>query len=404
MIAESTVMGEKNKAEPASNIENRLRQLRMAKGLSQGELARMAGVTRQAIYAIESNKYLPTTAVALSLSGALDCRVEDLFSLVSTGEVIEGDLIGTRKGGPADLAHMRVKVARIGERIVVRPVSTLGGILNYTVPADGLIIGNAGASHRMARSRSRVRVRLLRDRRIIDQEIAVAGCDPAIFLAGEYLRRQQDKTTLVGWTLGSAAALEALKSGEVHVAGLHVVDAKSGESNLPYLRKHLPGDGFTVVTFATWEEGLMVRAGNPKGIRDVGDLARRDVGIVNREKGSGARLLLDGKLSAGGVAPTEVKGYERTAASHFEVARQIAEGHADTGVGIGSAAKLLGLDFVPLQRERYDLVIPTPFLTRHPALANLLDTIVSRAFRTEIEALGGYDTSETGKVRSLRGE
>ena len=114
--------------------------------------------------------------------------------------------------------------------------------------------------------------------------------------------------------------------------------------------------------------------------------------------------MLDGKLSAVGIAQSEVKGYERTAASHFEVARQIAEGHADTGVGIGSAAKLLGLDFVPLQRERYDLVIPTPFLTRHPALANLLDTIVSRAFRTEIEALGGYDTSETGKVRSLRGE
>ena len=395
-------MGEKNKAEPASNIENRLRQLRTAKGLSQGDLARMAGVTRQAIYAIESNQYLPTTAVALHLSGALDCRVEDLFSLVSTGEVIEGDLIGTRKGGPADLSRMRVKVARVGERIVVRPVSTLGGILNYTVPADGLMIGNAGASDRMARSRSRVRVRLLRDRRIIEQEIAVAGCDPAIFLAGEYLRRQQDKTTLVGWTLGSAAALEALKSGEVHVAGLHMVDAKSGESNLPYLRKHLPGDGFTVVTFATWEEGLMVRAGNPKGIRDVGDLARKDVGIVNREKGAGARLLLDGQLSAVGIAPREVKGYERTAASHFEVARLIAEGQADSGVGVGSAARLLGLDFVPLQRERYDLVIPTPFLTRHPALANLLDTIVSRAFRTEIEALGGYDTRETGKVRSLR--
>ncbi len=397
-------MGEKNKAEPASNIENRLRGLRTAKGLSQGALASMAGITRQAIYAIETNQYLPTTAVALRLAGALDCRVEDLFSLVSTGEVIEGDLIGTRKGGPADLARMRVKVARVGERIVVRPVATLGGILNYTVPADGLIIGNAGASDRMARSRSRVCVRLLRDRRIIEQEIAVAGCDPAIFLAGEYLRRQQDKTTLVGWTLGSAAALEALKRGEVHVAGLHVVDAKSGESNLPYLRKHLPGDGFTVVTFATWEEGLMVRAGNPKGIRDVEDLARKDVGIVNREKGAGARLLLDGQLSAVGISQRKVKGYERTAASHFEVARLIAEGQADAGVGIGSAAKLLGLDFIPLQRERYDLVIPTPFLTRHPALTNLLDTIVSRAFRTEIEALGGYDTSETGKVHSLREE
>ncbi|MGH7208479.1 MAG: substrate-binding domain-containing protein, partial [Nitrospiraceae bacterium] len=391
-----------NKAEPASNIQNRLRSLRMAKGLSQAELAAKAGITRQAVYAIEANKYLPTTAVALHLAGVLDCGVEDLFSLVSTGEVIEGELIGARKAGPADSARMRVKVAKVGERIVVRPVATLGDILNYTVPADGLIIGNARASDRMARSGARVQVRLMRDRSIIEQEIAVAGCDPAIFLAGEYLRRRQEKTTLVGWTLGSGAALDALKRREVHVAGLHVVDAKSGESNLPYLRKHLMGDGFTVVTFATWEEGLIVRASNPKGIREVADLARKDIRLVNREDGAGARLLLDRRMAASGLKPAQVNGYKRYAASHFEVARLIAEGQADAGVGIGSAARLLGLDFIPLQRERYDLVIPTPFLTGQPALANLLDTIVSRAFRTEIEALGGYDTRETGKVHSLR--
>jgi len=395
-------MGEKHKAEPAANIENRLRSLRIAKGLSQSALAGLAGVTRQAICAIEAGQYLPTTSVALRLAGVLDCRVEDLFSLVAPGEVIEGDLIGEPNRSPADLARMRVKVARIGERVVVRPVATLGAILNYTVSADGLIMGGAGASTGTTKPGTRVRVRLLRDRRIIDQEISVAGCDPAIFLAGEYLRRQREKTTLVGWTLGSGAALDALQRGEVHVAGLHLVDPKSGESNLPYLRKHLTSDRFTVVTFATWEEGLMVRAGNPKAIRDVRDLARKDVGMINREKGAGARLLLDGKLSALGIASKAVRGYDRTAASHFEVARLITEGQADAGVGIGSAAKLFGLDFIPLQRERYDLVIPTPFLTGHPALANLLDTIVSRAFRTEIEALGGYDTSETGKVQVLR--
>ena len=395
-------MGEKHKAEAAANIENRLRSLRVAKGLSQSALASLAGVTRQAICAIEASQYLPTTAVALRLAGVLDCRVEDLFSLVAPGEVIEGELIGEPHPGPPDLARVRVKVARIGERIVVRPVAALGAVLNYTVPADGLILGVAGASDRLAKSGLRVRVRLLRDRRIIDQEIAVAGCDPAIFLAGEHLRRQREKTTLVGWTLGSGAALEALKRGEVHVAGLHVVDPKSGESNLPYLRKHLTDDRFTVVTFATWEEGLMVRTGNPKSIRDVGDLARKDVGMVNREKGAGARVLLDGKLSALGIASKAIKGYDRTVASHFEVARQIAEGQADVGVGIGSAARLLGLEFLPLQQERYDLVFPTPFLTGHPALANLLDTIVSRPFRTELEALGGYDTSETGKVHELR--
>lgn len=394
-------MGENNRAEPASNIENRLRSLRTAKTLSQVALANMAGITRQAVSAIEANQYLPTTAVALRLAGALHCRVEDLFSLISTGDLIEGDLIAASTMSPAGLAQMRVKVARVGDRLVVRPVASLGELLNFTVPADGLIVGKVGSVGRPGKASDRVRVRLLRDRRTVEHEIAVAGCDPAIFLAGEYLRRQQATTTLVGWTLGSGAALEALKRGEVHVAGLHVVDAKSGESNLPYLRKHLKADGFTVVTFATWEEGLMVRAGNPKRIQAIGDLARKDVTIVNREEGAGARMLLDGRLAVSGVKPKEVKGYAQEAASHFEVARLIVVGQADAGVGVWSAAKLLGLDFIPLQEERYDLVIPTPFLTSHPGLSNLLDTIVSRAFRTEIEALGGYDTRETGKVQTL---
>ncbi len=394
-------MGEKNRAEPATNFVNSLRSLRTAKGLSQAELAAKAGITRQAVYAIEANQYLPTTAVALRLADALDRRVEDLFSLVSSGEVIEGDLTGPL-GHAADPAPVRVKVARVGDRMVVRPVATLGQVLNYTVPADGLMVRSTVSSGRSASSGRRVRVQLLRDRRAVEGEIAVAGCDPAIFLAGEHLRRRRDSTTVVGWTMGSAAALEALKRGEVHVAGLHIVDAKSGESNLPYLRRHLKGEGFTVVTFATWEEGLLVRSGNPKGIREVAALARKNIVLVNREEGSGARLLLDRKLGEAGVKASEVRGYHRIVGSHSDVARLLAEGQADAGIGVGSAARQLGLDFMPLQKERYDLVMPTSYLTTHSGLANLLDTIVSRPFRAEIEALGGYDTQESGKVQSLR--
>ncbi len=394
-------MGEKNKAEPAGNIENRLRSLRSAKGLSQGALAGMAGITRQAVCAIEANQYLPTTAVALRLAGALDCRVEDLFSLVASGEVIEGDLLTAQSENRDDWARVRVKVAKVGGRTVVRPVANLGDVLNYTVPADGLILGLVGGSGRTGKLPARVRVQLLRDRRVVEQEIAVAGCDPAIFLAGEYLRRRREKTAVVGWTLGSAAAIDALKRGEVHIAGLHVVDPKSGESNLPYLRKHLTGSGFTVVTFATWEEGLMVQAGNPKHIRSVSDVARKEITMVNREQGSGARGLLDQKLVDLGLQGHQLNGYDRLVRSHLEVASLVAPGQADVGIGVRSVARLLGLDFVPLQEARYDLVIPTTYLTDHPSLANLLDTIVSRQFRAEVEALGGYDTRETGKVHTL---
>jgi molybdate-binding protein/DNA-binding XRE family transcriptional regulator len=394
-------MGENHRAERSDNINNRLRNLRRARGWSQGQLADAAHITRQAICAIEGNQYLPTTAVALRLAGALHCKVEDLFSLISTGDLIEGDLVRTNSAKRGLLSRARVKVAMVGDRYVVRPMSALGEVLNVTVPADGLIV-DQGPVKRSDRAQTRVKVRLLKDRRAVEQEIAVAGCDPAIFLAGEYLRRRENGITVVGWTMGSAAAVEAVKAGEVHIAGLHVVDAESGESNLPFLRKHLKEDNFTVVTFATWEEGWIVAQGNPKGVRDMGDLVRKELKLVNRESGAGARMLLDRKLTEGGINPVLVKGYDQSVMSHFEVARLIAEGHADIGIGVRSAAMVLGLDFIPLQIERYDLVIPTKLLKANRGLEQLLDTIVSRPFRTEIEALGGYDTSQTGKVQPLR--
>ena len=163
----------------------------------------------------------------------------------------------------------------------------------------------------------------------------------------------------------------------------------------------MKGQDVTVVTFASWEQGLMVRTGNPKGINKVECLARKDVLVVNREPGAGARLLLDRKLATMGIRPDQVKGYQRSASSHLEVARLIAEGQADTGMGVRSAAQFLGLDFVPLQEERYDLVIPTRYLKAHPGLELFLDTLVSRPFRREMEAVGGYDTKETGKVQAL---
>jgi putative molybdopterin biosynthesis protein len=394
-------MSQNNKAEPASNIENRLRGLRMAKGLSQSSLADMTGITRQAVCAIEAHQYLPTTAVALRLAGALHCRVEDLFSLVTSGDVIEGDLLTEQAEHRTDWARVRVKVAKVGGRTVVRPVAGLGDVVNYTVPADGLILGFVSGSGRAGKLPTRVRVQLLRDRRVIEQEIAVAGCDPAIFLAGEYLRRRRDTSAVVGWTLGSAAAIDALKRGEVHIAGLHVVDPKSGESNLPYLRKHLAGSGFTVVTFANWEEGLMVQSSNPKHIRSIADVARKGIALVNREQGSGARGLLDQQLSEAGLSSHQLTGYDRIVGSHLEVAKLVATGQADAGIGVQSVARLLGLEFISLQEARYDLVFPTAYLTDHPTLATFMDTITSRQFRSEIDALGGYDTRDTGKLQTL---
>jgi molybdate-binding protein/DNA-binding XRE family transcriptional regulator len=389
-------MSEQHRAEPIERFENRLRERRMERGFSQGDLAARSGVTRQAIYAIEDNQYLPTTMVALRLASSLGCRVEDLFSLGAAGDVLEGDLIG---GDVPVCGRTRVKVARMGDRLVVLPLALLGETLNYSMSADALLTGPPEPDGR--KRSGRVRVQLLRDRREIESQVVIAGCDPAIYLAGDYLRRRPAAGTLIGWSMGSAAAIEALNRREVHAAGLHVVDARTGESNLPYLRRHLKRREVTVVTFASWQQGLMVRKGNPKRVCRIEDLARRDVRIINREEGAGARLLLDQKLAAAGLAGRQVNGYRQVAASHLEVARMISEDRADAGIGTPSVARLRGLDFIELQTERYDLVVPTPYLSLHRGVADFLDMMTSRAFRTEVEALGGYDTRETGKMQAL---
>ncbi len=386
----------------SSAFLNRLKEVRTARGLSQGELAARADVTRQAISSIEANRYLPTTVVALQLARVLNTSVEDLFSLQSAGEVIEARLIdgpgSATFAGPLPLP--RVKVVKVNGRYCARPVAALGEVLSYTVAADGFL--ESQETSRRGRSDAPVvQVRLSRDRDSIEQEIAVAGCDPAIFLAGEHLRRRKDQTSVVGWTMGSTAALQALQRGEVHVAGLHLFDPATGESNLPFLRRMLKGSLYEVVTFATWEEGFLVRPGNPKSIRSAADLAESSVMLVNREEGAGARLLLDQQLRAAAIDSERIRGYSTMVSSHVEVARAIAGRQADVGIGIRSAAQSFGLDFVPIQSARYDLVVPKSYLKSHPALVHFFDTLASRPFRSEIDALGGYDTRETGTSHVL---
>jgi len=375
-------------------VESRVRAARIERGLSQAELADAAGLTRQAIYSIESNHYLPNVTTALRLARTLDRRVEDLFGLEPAGTLLDGELLGQKQGRPQT---MRAKVWSVGERTLVLPVASLGAGLTYSTPADGLIVGQADSRGRAGGTR-RVRVQLLQDERVVRQQVVVAGCDPAIQLVAERLRQHREPASVLGWPMGSTAGVEALKRGEVHVAGLHVMDPRSGEANLPFVRRHLGDQAVTLVTFASWQAGLLVKAGNPKTIGGPADLVRKDVRLVNREEGSGARLLLDQRLEAEGIKAARVRGYGDVVWSHLDVGRRVAEGAADVGVGVEAIAGLLGLGFIPLQTERYDLVIPSAFLTGHPGVGRLLEALVSREVRAEIEALGGYSTRYTGKV------
>jgi len=221
------------------------------------------------------------------LASALACRVEDLLASDSE-DIVDGKLIGHLPQSDMKTSPIRVKVSTVGSKTIVRPITGLGELLSFTVPADGYIVGNVwsdlrcdGARQTLARSSG------------IEQAISVAGCDPAIFLAGRHATARKDQTSLVGWTMGSMAALRALQQGEVHVAGLHLLDpAKLGESTC-HSSESIEKFEYEVVTFATWEEGLLVQAGIPNRSMRSTNVVDPHVTLVNREEGAGARLLLD---------------------------------------------------------------------------------------------------------------
>jgi putative molybdopterin biosynthesis protein len=384
----SGIMAQTKTADSAApEFDNYLRNRRQASGLSQKQLADLAGITRQAVSALEANQYSPATSVALQLARALRCRVEDLFSLKKSSEIIEGELLGSP---PKTTGPVRAEVTQIGHRLLVRPLDGIGELASLSVTADGLIV----ESHPDKRM---VKVKLLKDRDSVRRKIVVGGCDPAMFLASEHVRKH-DHENLVPRLMGSSIALRALNRGEIHVAGIHLAEENAGNWHLPNLGISAGAMDCIVVTFAHWEEGFLVRQGNPKRIRAISDIAKPAVRIVNREPGSGARRLLDKQLQANGIKTTRIKGYGDAVLSHLEVASRIKAGLADTGIGIRSVAAICGLDFVPMQRERYDLVIPKMHYETSSGLKALLDTIVSKPFRDEIEALGGYDTRDTGKI------
>ncbi|HEC23879.1 MAG TPA: molybdopterin biosynthesis protein, partial [Chloroflexi bacterium] len=197
--------------------------------------------------------------------------------------------------------------------------------------------------------------------------------------------------------VGSLGGLVALRRGEAHLAGSHLLDPETGEYNWRYIDQYLPGRNVALVTLVRREQGLIVPPGNPQAISGIGDLAREDVTFVNRQRGAGTRLLLDYELERHGIAPEQVRGYEREEYTHLGVAAAVASGTASCGMGVRAAARALGLDFVSVGWERYDLVIPREYY-ESDLLAPLLALLHDEAFRAAVAELPGYDVSEMGQV------
>lgn len=226
----------------------------------------------------------------------------------------------------------------------------------------------------------------------------VGSHDLAIELLGAHLRRARPTLDLALEYAGSLGGLIALARGEADLAGAHLRDMGDDDYNLDYVRHILPGQPVALVTLGARLLGLMVAPGNPRHIVNLDDLGRTDVAVINRQPGSGTRVWFDRRLRDLGIEPQAVPGYDRETNTHLGVAQAVLAGEADAGPGVYAAARATGLDFVPLERERYDLVLLATRLDQ-PAMQTLLDVLRGLAFRDEVAVLGGYDMSLTGQVR-----
>jgi putative molybdopterin biosynthesis protein len=293
--------------------------------------------------------------------------------------------------------YVRVKLGQVGERLMAAPLARGAGVIMSMVRADG--ITRIPRFSEGVHAGAEVEVELLRRPEDVRKTIVAIGShDLALDLLSNALARRVPGASLASANVGSLGGLVALARGEAHLAGSHLLDEATGEYNVSYVERYLRGaGGVVVVTLAGRVQGLLLPPGNPRGLRELADLARPDVLFVNRQRGSGTRVLLDYRLRLAGIAPEQVRGYEREEYTHLAVAAAVASGAADVGLGILAAARALGLEFVPLFNERYDLVIPRRSYESE-LLAPLLAIIRGPGFRAQVEALGGYDVSEMGRV------
>jgi putative molybdopterin biosynthesis protein len=292
---------------------------------------------------------------------------------------------------------VRVTVGKVGERTVAAPLSRGAGVITSLVRADGIV--------RIPRfsegldAGQEVTVELYRDPEEIERTVVHIGShDLCLDILAELLAESSRR--LVSANAGSLGGLAALRRAEAHLAGSHLLDPKTGEYNISYIHQYLPDLSVVLVSFVQREQGLIVAKGNPKGIKGLEDLTRDDVRYVNRQKGAGTRVLLDYRLDQLAITPDRISGYEREEYTHLAVAVAVQSGVADCGLGIAAAADSLDLDFIPLEQEKYDLIIPRIHFDSE-LLRPLFDVIRGSEFKRAVSRMPGYDTTHTGEIRTV---
>ena len=295
-----------------------------------------------------------------------------------------------------DDEFMRVAVGKVGKKVVATPLSRGAGIITSLVRADGIVrIPRFSEGYPAG---EQVRVDLYRHPDHIERSIVAIGShDMTLDLLAQHLAAKAQSLRLVSANVGSLGGLIALRRGQCHVAGCHLLDPETGEYNRSYAQQYLPDIPISLITLVGREQGFIVAPGNPKGITAVKDLSAPDVLFINRQRGAGTRILLDYHLHKSGLRLESIRGYEREEYTHLAVAAAVASGVADVALGIRAAAAALKLDFVPLTTERYDLAIPEEYF-ESALLRPLLDLLHDNAFRSAVSDLPGYSIEKMGHV------
>lgn len=306
---------------------------------------------------------------------------------------IETAMLTRKIVSPAgDDDFVRVAVGQVGDKLLAAPLSRGAGVITSLVQADGLALIPSGVQGMEAGEK--IQVRLYRSKNeILKTILAIGSHDLTLDLIAQFLAERDRR--LASANVGSQGGLVALRRGEAHIAGSHLLDPKDGSYNISYIRQYMPGIPVKVVALVGRDQGLIVKKGNPKGIKTLKDLTRSEVQFVNRQRGAGTRVLLDYHLNLMTIPHESIAGYSQEEYTHLGVAAAIASGRADCGLGVAAAAQALDLDFVPLFQERYDLVMPKQFADDN-LLAPLFDVLADARFREAVSQLKGYNVSVMG--------
>jgi putative molybdopterin biosynthesis protein len=289
-------------------------------------------------------------------------------------------------------------VGEIDGKAVAMPLGGGAGMMTSLVRADGILRISSGVSGYSEGETAPIEL-LTSENELNNRLLVIGSHDLTIDLLASAVKEASDgRVAISSSNVGSMGGLLAVGKGIAHFAGSHLLDTETGDYNRSWLKKYLPGVDIALVTLVHRHQGLITLKGNPKEIRGVGDLTRPDVSLVNRQAGSGTRILLDYELKKLDIGAASISGYGNEEYTHMGVAMAVTSGRADVGMGILAAARALDLDFIPVARERYDLVIPVRLL-KDPRIGLLLDIIRSDKFREQVMALGGYEIGETGKIQ-----